>query len=84
MYLKAKTTADLYTEAKNAMAVYNIARPVKGAPHDAYVTLENKAKERFILHDALSKACGKSIVTSFTQSGLVDSIVDMGRPKKAH
>ena len=75
---------DLYTEAKNAMAVYNIARPVKGAPHDAYVTLENKAKERFLLHDALSKACGKSIVTSFTQSGLVDSIVDMGRPKKAH
>ena len=87
--LDAKNSAEvpvkeIYEEVKNAMIAYDIDKPIKGSSHDAYVALENKAKARFILNDTLSKACGKSIATSFTESGLVDSIVDMGRPKKAH
>ena len=75
---------EIYEEVKNAMIAYDIDKPIKGSSHDAYVALENKAKARFILNDTLSKACGKSIATSFTETGLVDSIVDMGRPKKVH
>ena len=87
--LDAKNSAEvpvkeIYEEVKKAMIAYDIDKPIKGSSHDAYVALENKAKARFILNDTLSKACGKSIATSFTESGLVDSIVDMGRPKKVH
>ena len=66
------------------MMVYGIDKPAKGASREAYVTMENWAKARFLMHESLSKACGKPVFSSFIDSGLVNSLFDNGRPKSVH
>ena len=84
--LSSKNTAEvpvkeIYDEVENAKIAYDIAKPVKGWSHDEYVNVEKRAKARFLMHEKLSKACGKPVFTSFIDSGLVNSLFENGRPK---
>ena len=87
--LSSKNTAEvpvkeIYDEVENAKIAYDIAKPVKGWSHDEYVNVEKRAKARFLMHEKLSKACGKPVFTSFIDSGLVNSLFENGRPKSIH
>ena len=75
---------ELYRESDTARSTYDIDKPAKGSSRAAYVEMEKRAKARFLLHENLSKACGKPVVTSFINSSVVDSLFDMGRPKTVH
>ena len=87
--LSSKNTAEvpveeIYKEVENAKIAYDIAKPAKGWSHDEYVNVEKRAKARFLMHEKLSKACGKPVFTSFIDSGLVNSLFENGRPKNKH
>ena len=75
---------ELYNKTETAMMAYDIAKPAKGSSRDAYVVMENRAKARFLMHENLSKACGKPVLTTFIDTDLVNSLVTNGRPKTIH
>ena len=87
--LSEKCTADvtvkeLYGQVKEVMDKYGIGKPVKGSSRESYVEVEKRAKARFLLYDSLTKECGKPVLTSFIDSGMVNSLLKMGKPKNMH